>query len=82
MAGGKVNVEPGDQRMDKVVATHVQRKGRGEGQVGGCDGVEIEGEDGRGIGDDGLDFHRVDQRFGEGGVLEWGKVEAVDVIPD
>lgn len=82
MAGGEVNVEPCDEGMDVVVSPRHKVKGAAESQVGGCACVEVESQDGGWVGDDGLDLDRVDEGLREGGLLEWGVVEPVDVVPD
>ena len=43
MARGEIDVEPSDQGVHEVVAAAVEREGGGEGEVGGCAGVEVEG---------------------------------------
>lgn len=68
--------------MDKVVALDVESELLAEGQVGDGASVQVQGQDGRGVGDDGLDIDSVDKGLGEGSLLERGVVEAVDVIPD
>lgn len=82
VAGGEVDVEPGNEGVDVVVSPRDEVEGAAEGQVGGCAGVEVEREDGGGVGDDGLDLDRVDEGLREGRLLEWGVVEPVDVVPD
>ena len=82
MAGGELDVEPGYQGVDVVCAADGEGEGMSEGEVGGLDGVEVEGEDGAGVGDDGFEVDGVDQGFGEGGEFEGRVVEAVDVVPD
>lgn len=79
---GEVNVEPGHKGVDEVVALDGELEGRGKGEVGHGAGVEVKGEDGRGIGDDSLELDGVDEGLGEGGFLERGVVEAVDIVPD
>lgn len=63
VAGREVDVEPGDEGVDEVVALDGQLEGGGEGQVGRGAGVEVEGEDGHGVGDDRLELDRVDEGF-------------------
>lgn len=82
VAGGEVNVEPGHEGVDEVVALDGELEGRGKGEVGHGAGVEVKGEDGRGVGDDSLELDGVDEGLGEGGFLERGVVEAVDIVPD
>lgn len=82
VAGCEVDIEPSDQCMDKIVATAVESELLGEGEVSGRAGVEVEGQDGGGVGDNGFDFDGIDERLGKGGVLERGVIEAVDVVPD
>lgn len=82
VACGEVNIEPCDKGVYEVVAAAVEDEWGGEGEVCGCAGVEIEGKDGGGVGDNGLDLDGVDERLGQGGVLERRVVESVDVIPD
>lgn len=43
MAGGEIDIEPCDEGVDEVVAAAVEDEGGGEGEVGGCAGVEVEG---------------------------------------
>jgi len=78
VAGGELDVEPGDEGVDVVGAAHGHVEGEGEGEVGGGAGVEVEGQDGAGVGDDGFEVDGVDEGLGEGGEFEGGVVEAVD----
>lgn len=82
VAGGEVNVEPGDQGVDEIVAADVEGEGESKGEVGGGAGVEIEGYDCVRVCYDSLDLDGVNEGFGEGGGFERGVVEAVDVVPD
>lgn len=82
VASGEVNIEPGDDGVDKVVAASIEKEWGGEGEIGKGALVEIEGEDGSWVSDDGLDFDGVDKWLGESGLLEWGVVESVDVVPE
>jgi hypothetical protein len=82
VAGGELDVEPGDKGVDEIVTLDAKVEGNVEGEVGGGAGVEIEGEDGGRVGDDGLELDGVDEGLGEGGLLEGSVVEAVDVVPD
>lgn len=43
VAGGEIDVEPSDERVDEVVAAAVEREGGGEGEVSGGAGIEVEG---------------------------------------
>lgn len=43
VARAKLDIEPGDERMDEIVAAAVEGKRCGEGQVGGGAGVQVEG---------------------------------------
>lgn len=70
VAGGKVDIEPCNQSMDEVITTYVEGKLGAESKVGHGAGVEIERQDGCGISDNSLDLDGVDERLGEGGVLE------------
>jgi len=82
VAAGEFDVEPGDQGMDEVVATNLELVRQLEGEVRDSARVEIECDDGGGVGDNGLDVDGVDERLGQSGVLEGGVVEAPDVVPD
>lgn len=82
MAGGKLDVEPGDDGVDEVAAADFEAKGAVEGEVFNSAGIEIEGEDGRGVGDDGFNVDGVDEGFGHGRFFERGVVETPDVVPD
>ena len=82
MAGREFDIEPRDQSVHEIVSPTTECKGLCEGEVGGSDSVEIEGDHGGGVGNDGFHLNGVDEGLGEGGVLEGGEVEAVDVVPD
>jgi hypothetical protein len=82
VAGGELDVEPRDHGVDVVGAAHGEGKGELECKVLNGAGVEVEGDDRRGVGDNGLELDGVDEGLGEGGVLERGVVEAPDVVPD
>lgn len=82
MASGEIDVEPSDESVDKIVASAVEHEGGLKGEVCGCAGIEVEGEDGGGVGYYSFDFDGVDERFGESGVFEGAVVEAVHVVPD
>jgi len=82
VAAGEFDVEPGDQGMDEVVATNLELVRQLEGEVRDSARVEIECDDGGGVGDNGLDVDGIDERLGQSGVLEGGVVEAPDVVPD
>lgn len=82
VAGREVNVEPGDQGVDEVVAAAGQLEGHVEGQVGDGARVQVEREDGDGLRHGRLDFDSIDQGLGQSGLLEGGVVESVDVVPD
>jgi hypothetical protein len=82
VAGGELDVKPRDHGVDVVGAAHGEGEGELEGEV--CDGagVEVDGDDRGGVGDDGLELDGVDEGLGEGGVLQRAVVEAPDVVPD
>lgn len=82
VAGGELDVEPSDQGVDVVGAADGEGEGEAEVQIGGCAGVEVEGEHCGGVGDDGFEFDGIDEGFGEGSHLEGRIVEAVDAVPD
>lgn len=82
VAGGELDIEPGDEGVDEVVAAAREGEVGGEGQVFGGDFVEVDGQDGDGVGDYGFHLYRVDEGFGERGAFEGGEVEAPDVVPD
>jgi len=82
VARGEVDVKPRDQGVDEVVALDRQLERSGKGQVGRGAGVEIEGEDRRRVRNNRLQVDGVDERLGQGRLLEGRVVEAVDVVPD
>lgn len=82
VACGEFDVEPGDQSVYVVGAADVESERKAKVHVCGSTGVEIEGEDGGRVGDDGFEFDGVDEWFGKGGHFEGCVIEAVDVIPD
>lgn len=82
VAGGELNVEPGDKSVDVVGAADGEVVWEGECEVGDGACIEVECEDGTGVGDDGLELHGVDEWLSESSELKRGVVEAVDVVPD
>jgi len=82
VACGEINIEPCDQCVDEIIAAGIKDERSSKSQVGGCAGVEVEGEDGGGVGNDGFNLDSVDEGLGKSGVLERGVVEAVNVVPD
>lgn len=82
VACGEVNVEPGHEGVDKVVALDGDFEGRGKGEVGHGACVEVESEDGGRVCHDRLDVYRVDEGLGQSRLLERRVVEAVDIVPD
>lgn len=82
VAGGELDVEPCDHGVDVVGAAHREVEGKLEGKVGNGAGVKVDGDDGRRVGDDGLELDGVDERLSEGAVLERAVVEAPDIVPD
>jgi hypothetical protein len=82
VASGELNVEPGNDGMDKVAAADLEAVRAVKGQIGYGARVQVEGEDGRGVGDDGFDVDGVDEGLGHGSCLEGRVVKAPDVIPD
>lgn len=63
VAGGEVDVEPGNEGVDEIIALSGEGEGGVESEVGDGAGVEVEGEHGDGIGDDGLQVDSIDQRL-------------------
>jgi len=82
VAGGELNVEPGDQSVDVVGAADGEGVGKVEGEVGDLAGVEVEGDERSGVSDDSLKVDSIDEGLGESGALEGSVVEAPDVVPD
>lgn len=64
VAGCEVDVKPGDEGVDEIVAADIEGEGECEGEIGGCAGIEVEGYDGGGVGDYGFDFDGVNEGFG------------------
>lgn len=82
VAGGELNVEPGDQSVDVVGAADGEGVGKVEGEIGDLAGVEVEGDERSGVGDDSLKVDGIDEGLSESGALERSVVEAPDVVPD
>lgn len=82
VASGELDVKPSNDCVDEVGAAGLELVGKTEGEVGNGALVQIEGDDGSRVGDDGLEVDGVDKRLGHGGGLERGVVEAPDVVPD
>ena len=61
VAGTELDVEPGDQGMDKVVTADLKLKWRRESQVLNLDCVEVEGNDSNRVRDDSFHFDSIDE---------------------
>ena len=71
MTCGEFNVEPGYECMDEILRlSHFEQKGGLEGEIGRGDSIEVNGEDSRRVSHASLDFHCVDERLGQGCVLQ------------
>jgi hypothetical protein len=82
VAGRELNIEPSDDGVDVVGTADGEGVREVECEILNLAGVEIEGDERDGVGDDGLEVDSVDKGLGEGGTLERGVVEAPDVVPD
>ena len=82
VAGGEVNVKPRDKSVNEIITLDGQLERRAEGKIGGGAGVEIEGENGGGVGNNCLELDSVDEGFGDGCLLERRVVESINIVPD
>lgn len=82
VAGGKVNVEPGDKSVDEVIPSGDEVEWAAESQILDRALVKVEGENERWVGNDGLHLDSIDERLRQGGLLERRVVETIDVIPN
>lgn len=82
VAGGKLDVEPGDDSVNKVAAADLELVVSPESEIGDGACVQVECDDSGGVGDDSLDVDGIDEGLGQGGGLERRVVEAPDVVPD
>ena len=82
VACGEVDIKPGNQSVDEVVA--LSRKGEGglERGVRCLDSVKVKGNDGARVADNSLHFDSVDKRLGKSNLLHWAVVEAPHIVPD
>ena len=80
-AAREVNVEPGEESVDVVVAGGSDGKVGGKGEVLLLDGPDVNVLDLAGLGDDRLEVDCVDEGLAEGNLLDARVVEAVDVVP-
>lgn len=78
----ELNIKPSHKRVDEVVAAGSQVEWYAVGQVGDSALVQVEGEDTCRVRDNGLHLDGVDKGLSEGGCLEGGVVETVNVVPD
>jgi hypothetical protein len=44
VTGSKVDVEPGNEGVDKVISLATEAEGGGKGEFGGCHGIEVDCE--------------------------------------
>lgn len=82
MAGREVDIEPGDEGVDVVIASCSEAEWDFERQVRSSDGVEVESDDGTRVADQGLELNSIDEGLGESNILHGRIVEAVDIVPD
>ena len=69
VAGGEVNVEPGNECVDEVIPLRPYLEGFGESELCSGDGVQVDCEDGAWICDESFHLHRIDKRLAEGRFL-------------
>ncbi len=82
MAGCKINVETGYDRMNEIASLSAKRELFGELELLGSNGVEIDLEDKARISNAGFQLNGVDQGFGECAIFERREIEAVDIVPN
>lgn len=78
----ELDIKPSHKRVDEVVAAGSKVKWYVVCQVGDSALVQVKGEDTCRVCDNGLHLDGVDKGLGEGGCLEGGVVETVNVVPD
>ena len=77
------NIEPGDERMDKILgSSDFECEGCFECKIGRTDVVEIDDKDTCRISNACLDLHRIDEWFAQSSILERRIVKAINVIPN
>lgn len=82
VACGELDVEPRHKRVDEVVASSSQVELYVVSQVGGGALVQVKNQNTGGVGHNSLHLDSVDERLRQGGLLERGVVETVDIVPD
>ena len=82
VARRKLDVEPGDQGVDEVIAAAGQVEGAAEGQIRRFALVQVKCQDAGGVRDDGLYFDGIDEGLGKSRRLQGGVVEPVNIVPD
>lgn len=82
MACREVDIEPCYKSVYEVVTSRRQLKGYREGKISRCAGVEIKSQDCGGVCHSRFDFYCINERLGQGSLLQRGVVKPVDVIPD
>lgn len=82
VACGELHVEPRDEGMYEVVASHGKAVGNVVCKLLLLHGVEVDRVSQAWLGDNSLVLDGVDEWLGKGDLLEWGEIEAVDVVPD
>ena len=82
VASSEVDIEPSNQRVDKIISPTFQSERDVEGQVYCRNGIEVDSKDGGWFRNASFHLNRVNERFGQRGVFQRRVVETIDVIPD
>lgn len=78
----ELNVEPGDEGMDKIIALSAEAERSSKSEIGRGNSVEIEGQDWAWICYKCFHFDRINKRFCKRILLHRRKGETIDVVPD
>lgn len=82
VTSAKLDVKPGNQRMNKVIPLTSQSKGQFECQILFLDLVEVDSVYDVRICHASFHFNSVDKWLGQCGILQWSEVKAIDIVPD
>lgn len=82
VACSEVDIKPGNQSVDKVVALSWKGEGGLERGVRCLDSIKVKSNDGARVADNGLHFDSVDKRLGKSNLFHWAVVEPPHIVPD
>ena len=82
MTSREINVEPGYYCVYEIASVNVEGERGFEGEIVYRNRVKVKGYEVGWVRDTSFHLDGIDKWFRQSTIFEWGKVEAIDIIPD